>query len=89
LDRRLRDITGWMGSREYLADWNGGSYWAHVGYPGDMGVGVRSIFHGDGIMDSTISESTSGRNSFRIMHRNDYLGGQSGGPAFGWWNNEE
>jgi V8-like Glu-specific endopeptidase len=89
LDRRLGDITGWMGSREYLSDWNGGSYWAHVGYPGDMGGGVRPSFHGDGIMDSTISESTSGRNSFRIMHQNDYWGGQSGGPAFGWWDNEE
>ncbi len=88
LDRRLGDVTGWMGSRGYSADWNGGAYWAHIGYPSDMGSGVRPTFHGDGVMDSTISESTSGRTSFRIMHRNDYWFGQSGGPAFGWWADE-
>jgi len=26
LDRRLGDITGWMGSRGYSSDWNGGAY---------------------------------------------------------------
>jgi V8-like Glu-specific endopeptidase len=88
LDRRLGDITGWMGSRGYSSDWNGGAYWAHIGYPGDMGSGVRPSFHGNGVMDSTIAESTSGRTSFRIMHQNDYWNGQSGGPAFGWWGNE-
>lgn len=88
LDRRLGDITGWMGARSYSPDWNGGAYWAHIGYPGDLGGGVRPVFHGDGIMDSTISESTSGRSSFRIMHSNDYWFGQSGGPAYGWWDGE-
>jgi V8-like Glu-specific endopeptidase len=90
LDRRLGEIIGWMGSEVYSPDWNGGSYWAHVGYPNDMGGGKRPIFHGNGIMDSTISETAPrGGNSFRIMHKNDYMGGQSGGPAFGWFGNEE
>ena len=88
LDRRLGDVTGWMGSRGYSSDWNGGAFWAHIGYPGDMGGGVRPIFHGDGIIDSTVSESSGGRDSFRMMHRNDYWFGQSGGPAFGWWDSE-
>ena len=60
---------------------------AHVGYPGDFGGSItRPIFHGDGVIDSTVSKSTSGRSSFRMMHRNDYWPGQSGGPAFGWWD---
>lgn len=88
LDRRLGDTTGWMGSRGYSSDWNGGAYWAHVGYPGDLGGGTRPTFHGDGVIDSTISESSGGRNSFRMMHQNDYWFGQSGGPAFGWWDGE-
>jgi hypothetical protein len=88
LDRRLGDATGWMGSRGYSSDWNGGAYWAHIGYPSDMGGGSRPTFHGDGIIDSTISESSGGRSSFRMMHQNDYWFGQSGGPAFGWWDGE-
>jgi V8-like Glu-specific endopeptidase len=89
LDRRLGDITGFMGSRPYSPSWNGGAYWAHIGYPSDLGAGVRPVFHADGVMDTTISESSSGRNSFRIMHRNDYWFGQSGGPTYGWWSGEE
>jgi V8-like Glu-specific endopeptidase len=88
LDRRLGDATGWMGSRGYSSSWNGGAYWAHIGYPSDLGGGSRPIFHGNGAIDSTTSESTSGRSSFRMMHRNDYWPGQSGGPAFGWWDGE-
>jgi len=53
-----------------------------------MGSGTRPIFHGNGVIDSTISESTSGRTAFRMMHQNDYWFGQSGGPAFGWWDGE-
>jgi V8-like Glu-specific endopeptidase len=46
LDTRIGDITGWMGSRAYSTSWNGGSYWGHVGYPGDMAGGQRPAFHG-------------------------------------------
>ena len=35
-----------------------------------------------------MSESSGGRNSFRVMHRNDLTPGQSGGPYFGWWTGE-
>jgi hypothetical protein len=36
LDTRLGDVCGWMGSRTYSDDWDGGKYWRHVGYPGDL-----------------------------------------------------
>ena len=88
LDTRLGDITGWMGSREYSSSWNGGAYWAHVGYPGDMASGLRPAFHGGGVMDETSSLSTLGRDSFVIKHKNDVWPGQSGGPYYGWWENQ-
>ncbi|MGW4203210.1 trypsin-like serine peptidase [Streptomyces sp. NPDC004726] len=88
LNARIGDTVGYMGSRAYSSNWNGLTAWSHVGYPFDIGAGVRPVFHGDGVMDSTISENTSGRNSFRIMHRNDTADGQSGGPYFGWWPGE-
>lgn len=87
LDQPLGDLTGWMGTRGYSTDWDGGAYWAHVGYPSDSG-GDRPIYHGPGVMDSTVTESTGGRDSFRIMHENDVIPGQSGGPFFGWWDGE-
>jgi V8-like Glu-specific endopeptidase len=88
LDQRLGDITGWMGSRGYSTDWDGGAFWAHVGYPSDLGSGSRPVFHGNGVMDNTVTESSGGRDSFRIMHQNDVIPGQSGGPYFGWWEDE-
>ena len=65
----------------------GGEFWAHVGYPNDSG-GDRPVYHGPGVMDSTVTESTGGQYSFRIMHRNDVISGQSGGPFFVWWDCE-
>lgn len=88
LDSRLGNVTGWMGSRGYSTSWNGGSYWAHVGYPADMAGGQRPVYHGPGKMDSTFTSSTSGRSSYGIKHKNDIWPGQSGGPFFGWWDGE-
>ena len=45
LDRRLGDTVGWMGSRGYSTSWNGGAYWAHVGYPSDLAGGGATGFH--------------------------------------------
>lgn len=88
LNTNLGDTTGWMGSRAYSSDWNGQAVWAHIGYPGDIGGGMQPVYTTNGAMDSTVSESTGGRSSFRVMHRNDIWPGQSGGPYFGWWPNE-
>ena len=47
LDRRIGDITGWMGSRTYDDSWDGGNYWSHIGYPGDISGGSRPTFQGN------------------------------------------
>lgn len=88
LSTNMGDSVGWMGSRGYSSDWNGLVRWAHIGYPSDIGSGVRPVYTTNGVMDSTVSESSGGRNSFRVMHRNDIMTGQSGGPYFGWWSGE-
>src|SRR5262245_19950606 len=88
LDRRLGDILGWMGASVYSSNWNGGAYWAHIGYPFDKGGGVRPVFDGNGVIDCAYSETISGHAGLRTMHRNDYKVGQSGGPAYGMFGQE-
>src|SRR3546814_5933972 len=41
LDRRIGETCGWLGSRTYSDSWDGGSYWRHIGYPGDLAGGQR------------------------------------------------
>ncbi len=88
LDSRLGEVTGWMGSRGYSTDWDGGNYWGHVGYPSDLAGGSRPAFVGYQAMDSTFTRTIGGRDSYGIKHRIDVIPGQSGGPYFGWWDNE-
>ena len=79
-------LDGWV--LENIPVLGMGAYWAHVGYPGDMAGGLRPAFHGGGVMDQTSSLSTLGRDSFVIKHKNDVWPGQSGGPYYGWWENQ-
>ena len=88
LDTRMGDVTGWMGSRGYSTDWDGGNFWGHVGYPSDLAGGSRPAFIGYQAMDSTFTRTIGGRDSFGIKHRIDVIPGQSGGPYFGWWDSE-
>ncbi|MGW0788601.1 trypsin-like serine peptidase [Streptomyces sp. NPDC002911] len=88
LSGNLGDSTGWMGSREYVSSWNGQAFWSHIGYPSDIGSGTRPVYTSNGVMDSTVNETSGGRNGLRIMHRNDVATGQSGGPYFGWWSGD-
>ncbi len=85
LDRRIGDICGWMGSRTYSDLWDGGSYWRHIGYPGDLAAGQRPSYEGDIALDGEGSDSDSHK---RAWHRGDVWPGQSGGPFFAWWDGE-
>ena len=84
LDRRMGDLTGWMGSRTYSDSWDGGTYWSHIGYPGDLSGGERPSFEGSIALDGT-DDPEEHQN---ILHRGDVWPGQSGGPFFGWWSGE-
>lgn len=88
LDRPMGRNTGWMGSRGYDTAWDGGDYWGHIGYPSDLAGGKRPAFIGYQKFDNTFTGTTSGRTSYGIKHKIDVIPGQSGGPYFGWWENE-
>lgn len=84
MDRRIGDITGWMGSRSWSDSWDGGSYWSHIGYPGDLG-GQRPSFENGIALDGSFWDREV---HTRIFHKADVWPGQSGGPFFGWWSGE-
>jgi V8-like Glu-specific endopeptidase len=89
LDTRIGDILGYPGYRVYSSDWNGGTYWQHMGYPSDLSGGERPSFQGDCVISTVGTESTAGQDGFVLGHFNDTVPGHSGGPVWGWWENEE
>jgi V8-like Glu-specific endopeptidase len=85
LDRRMGDLTGWMGSRTYDDGWDGGDYWSHIGYPGDLATGTRPSFQGSFSLNGDDTEPATNQ---AMYHTADVWPGQSGGPFFGWWSGE-
>lgn len=83
LDRRIGDTCGWIGSRTYSESWDGGTYWRHIGYPGDLAGGQRPSYERDIALDG---RNTSTHRA--VWHRGDVWPGQSGGPFFAWWAGE-
>ena len=78
-------ITGWMGSRTYDDSWDGGIYWSHIGYPGDLNSGTRPSFEGSISLNGDDNQPETNQ---AIYHLGDVWPGQSGGPFFGWWSGE-
>lgn len=85
LDRRMGDVTGWMGSRSWSDSWDGEPYWRHIGYPGDLAGGQRPSYQGAISLDGSFWDREV---HTRIWHRGDVWPGQSGGPFFAWWAGE-
>ncbi|WP_353480360.1 hypothetical protein [Haliscomenobacter sp.] len=88
LDRFMGDLTGYAGYRPYASSWNNGSYWQNIGYPGDMTGTERPVFLDGGAITSTESHNTSGQEGLVLGHFMDSTGGHSGGPVWGWWDDE-
>lgn len=85
LDRRIGDTCGWMGTRSYTDSWDGGAYWNHIGYPGDLAGGNRPIYQNSIALDGASDQEDSHE---RINHYGDVWPGQSGGPFFAWWSGD-
>jgi V8-like Glu-specific endopeptidase len=85
LDRRIGDLTGWMGSRSWSDDWDGEPYWSHIGYPGDLAGAQRPSFQSSIALDGSFWDREV---HTRIFHQGDVWPGQSGGPFFAWWSGE-
>lgn len=88
LDTRMGDSLGYAGYRTYDDDWNGGSYWQHMGYPSDLTGGQRPAFQGSCVVSSVGNQSAAGQTGYVLGHFNDIVGGHSGGPVWGWWGDE-
>jgi V8-like Glu-specific endopeptidase len=88
MDRPVGDHVGYAGYRAYDDGWNGGAYWQHMGYPGDLTGTQRPAFVGSAVVSSTSDESVSGQDGLVMGHFNDITGGHSGGPVWGWWGSE-
>lgn len=87
-EERIGDIIGYPGYRTYDDDWNDGSYWQFMGYPGELSSGERPAFQGGGVVSTVQNQSFSGQTAYVLGHFNDFTPGQSGGPAWGWWGDE-
>ena len=81
----IGNATGWIGSRGYTDAWDGGTFWSHIGYPGDITGGNRPTFQNGIALDGAWWEFDSNE---AMSHHADVWPGQSGGPFFGWWSNE-
>jgi V8-like Glu-specific endopeptidase len=88
LDRNMGDLTGYTGYRTYNSSWNNGNYWQQLGYPSDLTSGQRPAFFGGGAITSVESRKTAGQEGFVLGHFMDTVGGHSGGPYWGWWDDE-
>jgi V8-like Glu-specific endopeptidase len=85
LNNNIGNLTGWMGARGYTDGWDGGNYWSHIGYPGDLTGGNRPTFEGSISLDGSFWQFDSHE---AMSHRGDVWPGQSGGPFFGWWSGD-
>lgn len=88
LDQRIGDTIGYAGSRAYDASWNGGNFWQFIGYPGDLSSGERPAFQRDCAISSKADWTTDGHEGSVLGHFNEFTPGQSGGPAWGFWDGE-
>lgn len=88
LDTRIGDTVGYPGYRTYSDSWNGGGFWQHMGYPGDLSGGERPAFQGSCVISTVGNQSTAGQTGYVLGHFNDAVGGHSGGPVWGWWDSE-
>ncbi|WP_153398731.1 trypsin-like serine peptidase [Chryseobacterium vaccae] len=83
LDRPIGNSTGWMGSKSYTDSWDGGAYWTHAGYPGDLTGTQRPTYQTGIALDG---DFWSADDNESMSHKADIWPGQSGGPFWGYWD---
>lgn len=88
LNQRLGDELNYLGAKDYDQSWDNGMYWSHVGYPGDVGGGLKPAFEGTSytIVAAISQDNGLGENLETFMSTNH---GDSGGPVFGWWGSDD
>ena len=87
LDKALGNQLGYMGYRTYDSSWDGEPWWKTIGYPGDVGGGVRPVVEHGFMMDEDDFDFGSGR-AF-TTEDGDMMPGQSGSAVFTWFNSSK
>ncbi|MGH2642969.1 MAG: trypsin-like serine peptidase [Chitinophagaceae bacterium] len=81
----LGTSLGYMGYNSYSSDWNNLPVWSNIGYPGDIDNAEEPSFQQGFTFNDTDGDSDGGE---ELETENcDLNHGNSGGPAFAWWNN--
>jgi V8-like Glu-specific endopeptidase len=75
---------GWVGTRTYDSAWEGGAYWTLAGYPAAIAGGERPSYQSS----IAVLDDDNDGDAKELEHQGDSTGGDSGGPFFGWWNNQ-
>lgn len=88
MEEDIGNVIGYPGYRTYNEDWNNGSFWQIIGYPGELAGGQRPSFQGDAVISSVGDQSLNGQDGYVMGHFNDITPGNSGGPCWGWWSEE-
>jgi V8-like Glu-specific endopeptidase len=82
LDRPIGKSIGWLGAKSYSDSWDGGAYWTHAGYPGDLTGTQRPTYQTGIALDGDFWSSDAHES---MTHKGDVWPGQSGGPFWGYW----
>jgi len=85
---RIGEMIGYPGYRTYDKGWNGSTSWQYIGYPGELSSGERPAFQGGAVISSEQDFTLNGNDGYVLGHFNEFTPGQSGGPAWGWWDGE-
>jgi V8-like Glu-specific endopeptidase len=83
LNTPIGNSTGWLGSKSYSDSWDGGAYWTHAGYPGDLTGTQRPTYQTSIALDG---DFWSADDNESMSHKADVWPGQSGGPFWGYWD---
>lgn len=76
LGTRMGNLTGWIGTRGHTDVWDGGAYWSHIGYPGDLTGGNRPTLQSGISLDGAWWQFDSHE---AMSHRGDVWPGRRSG----------
>jgi V8-like Glu-specific endopeptidase len=80
----LGSTYGYFGTKNYDSSWQGGNYWTLAGYPGAVAGGNRPSRQ----MWWPVLDDDSSGSAEEVEYEADATAGNSGGPAFGFWDGQ-
>jgi len=84
LNAPLGSSLGYFGYKTYTSDWEDGPWWTLCGYPGMVANGQRPSRQSS----FPIQDDDNDGAGVELEYEADTSDGNSGGPVFGWWDNQ-